>query len=105
MPMLRVFRLRRVQIRPEDGMRDVQVIFSQALRRSMRRIMKRVQAMTGIGLLAMSVVVMPSWSHKALALEQQTSGQSSQAQVAERHLANIRQLTVGGKKCRSLFFV
>ncbi len=31
MPMLRFFRLRRVQRWPEDGMRDVQVIVSQAL--------------------------------------------------------------------------
>jgi len=34
MPLLRCFRLRRVQRWPEDGMRGVQVIFSQALRSS-----------------------------------------------------------------------
>ncbi len=37
MPMLRCFRLRCVQRWPEDGMRDVQVIVSQALRDEQRR--------------------------------------------------------------------
>ncbi|MCH7614717.1 MAG: PD40 domain-containing protein [Nitrospinae bacterium] len=65
--------------------------------------MKRVQAMTGIGLLAMCFVVVPSWSHETLASEPQAGGQSSHAQDSERHLANIRQLTVGGKNAEAYF--
>jgi len=62
-----------------------------------------VQVKRVVGLLVIGFVVMPSWSQQSFALEQQTSGQSSQAQVVERHLANIRQLTVGGKNAEAYF--
>jgi len=62
-----------------------------------------VQVKRVVGMLVIGFVVMPLWSQKALALEQQTHGSSSQAQVAEGHLANIRQLTVGGKNAEAYF--
>lgn len=62
-----------------------------------------VQAKTVVGWFVLCVVVMTTWSQEILALEPQIGGESSQAQDVERHLANIRQLTVGGKNAEAYF--
>lgn len=56
-----------------------------------------------VGLLAIAFVMMPCWSNDAWASEQQASRQPANAQVKEGHLANIRQLTVGGKNAEAYF--
>lgn len=56
-----------------------------------------------IGLLALGCVVLSSWSHEVMASEPKKIGVSSQDQGTERHLANIRQLTVGGKNAEAYF--
>jgi len=57
MPMLKCFRLRRVQRWPEDGMRDVQVIVSQALRDEQRRRTGWIDAQTGGAIFARALSV------------------------------------------------
>jgi len=49
------------------------------------------------------VVVMASWLHEAVASEPRAGASAPHAQGVERHLANIRQLTVGGKNAEAYF--
>lgn len=65
--------------------------------------MERVTANTFVGLLAMGLVVLCSWLSETSASEPSKAGKTSPTQGVERHLANIRQLTMGGKNAEAYF--
>ncbi len=65
--------------------------------------MNKTQVKAGVGLLAMGVMVFSLWAYEAMASEPEKSGATSQESQVEPHLANITQLTVGGKNAEAYF--
>ena len=65
--------------------------------------MKRMLTKVHVGLVVMVCIAMMVWGHETRASSEQQMGRSSLHEQAERHLANIRQLTVGGKNAEAYF--
>ena len=69
----------------------------------MIKLMDMVKTKTVVGMCVVGFLVLSAWSDVLAASEKNTKKSFSKEQNRERHLANIKQLTVGGKNAEAYF--